>query len=386
MAANADKPGINIRNAMMRSGQLTSLDTALALLLDGLQPVAPVDIAVADAKGFVAAPMPPLEQARPARNTAIIDGWALRAVDLAGASSYAPVPLAGAPVWVETGDALPEGCDCVLDAREVEHTGPMFQALGEAIPGAGVRRVGEDFAAGAVAIAEGRCIAATDEMIARRLGLADIAVRRPRVRIIDVPSAGGNATTIGLITAQLRGGGAQIDRTVATGRDTASVAKAVAGADGDLLLTIGGTGAGLRDAAVTALAAHAKLIHGLALQPGRTAAVGRIGAMPVIAIPGAPDQALAVWWMLVLPVLDRLSGRALRRKIVKPLVRKIASQVGITDVVLLKDTESGWLPLATGDLPLGALAQADAWCAIPADSEGHATASPVAAYPLRESF
>lgn len=364
---------------------LTDLETALALLFDGLAPVAPIELSVADAIGSVAAPMPPLDRALPAHSMAVRDGWALTSIELAGASSYAPVPLAAAPMWVEAGDTLPEGCDCVLDASAVERVGPLFQVLGEAIPGAGVRRAGEDFAAGAVVIAEGRRIGVTDDMIAHKVGLQYVAVRRPRVRIIDVPAAGGNATTIGLIAAQVRAAGAQIDRTVATGRDTASVAKAIAGADCDLLITIGGTGAGRHDAAVAALATGARLRHGLALQPGRTAAVGRIGAMPVIAMPGAPDQALAVWWTLALPVLDRLSGCAPRRQIVKPLVQKIASHVGVTDVVLVKDVDAGWLPLAIGDLPLSALSRADAWLAVPSGSEGHATGSLVGAYPLRES-
>ncbi|MEW6644817.1 MAG: molybdopterin-binding protein [Pseudomonadota bacterium] len=371
-------------HAQRQVATLTGVDAALALLLADLAPVAPIELDVSDALGSIAAAMPPLTSALPARSIAMVDGFALRAVDLAGASSYTPVALAAPPVWVEAGDTLPEDCDCVLDAGAVEQVGSLVQAVAEAIPGAGARRVGEDLPAGAHALVAGRRIGIVDEMIARRAGRAEVKVRRPRVRIIDVPAARGNATTIGLIAAQLRGAGAQLDRTVAAGRDAASVSKAIAGADCDLLITVGGTGAGRNDAAVAALAAHATLIHGLALQPGRTAAVGRIGAMPVVAVPGAPDQALAVWWTLVLRVLDRLSGRAARRALVKPLARKIASTVGVTDLVLLQDTEAGWLPLAIGDLPLRALAEADAWLAVPAHSEGFATGAPVGGYPLRE--
>lgn len=367
-----------------QAATLTDVDTALALMLAGLAPVAPIELDVADALGCVAAAMPTLPAALPARSVAMVDGFALRAIDLAGASAYTPVPLSAPPVRVEAGDALPEGCDCVLDAGAVEQAGPIMQAVAEAFPGSGVRRIGEDLPAGAHPLVEGRRIGIVDEMIARRAGRAEVMVRRPRVRIIDVPAAGGNATTVGLVAAQLRGAGAQLDRTVAAGRDAASVGKAIKGADCDLLITVGGTGAGRNDAAVAALAAHARLIHGLALQPGRTAAVGRIGAMPVVALPGAPDQALAVWWTLVLPVLDRLSGRAPRRASVKPLLRKIASGVGMTDLVLLHDAGDGWLPLATGDLPLRALVEADAWLVVPAHSEGYATGAAVGGYPLRE--
>ena len=126
---------------------LTPLDVARAALLDGLEPVMPVELALADALGCIAAEMPPLK-AMPPRDIAATDGWALRARDLVGASSYSPLPLPTAPVWVEAGDAMPEACDCVIDADLVDQTGPMFQVLAEAIPGQGVRRIGGDIAAG----------------------------------------------------------------------------------------------------------------------------------------------------------------------------------------------------------------------------------------------
>ena len=52
--------------------------------------------------------------------------------------------------------AMPEGCDCVVDADLVEQTGPMVQVLAEAIPGQGVRRAGGDIAEGSSVIAAGR--------------------------------------------------------------------------------------------------------------------------------------------------------------------------------------------------------------------------------------
>ena len=66
----------------------------------------------------------------------------------------------------------------------------------------------------------------------------------------------------------------------------------------------------------------------------------------------------------------------------RPLARKIASGVGMTDIVLLKDTEAGWLPLAIGDLPFSTLAKADAWLAVPSGNEGYAAGSLVGAYSL----
>jgi molybdopterin molybdotransferase len=363
---------------------LTPLETALAALLRGLEPLAPVALPLADALGCVAAEMPPLK-AYPPRAIAAADGWALRARDLVGASSYAPLPLARAPVWVEAGDAIPDGCDCVVDSDSLDQTGPMVQVLAEAIPGQGVRRTGGDIAAGSVVIAGGRRVRPLDLMIARAAGLERLDVRRPRLRVVNIPATSDDAITAQMILENARAAGAEIVTTEATARNATSIAAALDGGACDLLITIGGSGVGRTDAAIAALAQRGKVIvHGIALQPGRTSAVAGIGKLPVIALPGAPDQALAAWWTLVLPVLDRLSGRLPRQKITLPLARKIASSVGITEVVLLERKDATWLPLAIGEMPLKTIARADAWLTVPASSEGFAVGTPVDAYMLRD--
>ncbi len=282
-----------------------------------------------------------------------------------GASSYSPLPLATSPVWVEAGEPMPEGCDCVIDADSVDQTGPLIQALAEAIPGQGVRRAGGEIAEGSVGMACGRRVRPLDLLIARAAGVQKLNVRRPRLRIVNIPAISGDAVTAQLIAEQARAAGADVVRTEATGRDAASIARALDSGACDMLVTIGGSGVGRSDAVIAALAERGEVIaHGIALQPGRTAAVGRIGNIPVIALPGAPDQALAAWWTLALPVLDLLSGLWPRQPVTLPLARKIASSVGITEVVLLEKIEGRWMPLAVGDLSLDAIARADAWLAV----------------------
>src|SRR5258708_13052220 len=122
---------------------LTPLDAALAMLRDGLEPVAACEVPLAEALGCVAADRPPL-RAFLEGDVATVGGWAFRARDLVGASSYSPLPLAQLPVWVEAGDAMPGDCDCVVDVDLVESSGPLAQAVAEAIPGQGVRRPGEN--------------------------------------------------------------------------------------------------------------------------------------------------------------------------------------------------------------------------------------------------
>jgi molybdopterin molybdotransferase len=363
---------------------LTPLDVALAALLEHLEPVVPVELPLADALGGVAAHRPPLE-AHPSYDIAAADGWALRARDLVGASSYSPVPLAASPVWVETGDAIPEGCDCVIDSDSVDQTSPVVQVLAEAIPGQGVRRAGRDVAEGSSVIAPGRRLGPVDLLIARAAGLQKLNVRRPRLRVVNIPAASGHAATAQLIRESARAAGADVVFAEASGRDAASIAKALDTGACDLLVTVGGSGVGRTDATIAALAQRGEVIaHGIALQPGRTSAVGGIEKTPVIALSGAPDQALAAWWTLGLPVLDRLSGRERRQPVTLPLARKIASSVGITEVVLLERNEGAWMPLAVGDLSLETIARADAWLAVSGSLEGFAAGTPVDAYMLRD--
>jgi molybdopterin molybdotransferase len=366
-------------------GALTSLESALGALLDGLAPVAPSFLPLDRALGRVGAAMPPLVHAQPARDTAKADGWACRALDLAGASAYSPLPLTAVPIWVEPGDAMPEGCDCVLDADLIDCSCPMPQVFAEAVPGQGVRRTGEDMEAGRPLIIAGQRLSAADLLAARSVGVGEIAVRAPDVRVIDVAAPAGETFTAHFVAESARACGATVSDIESVARNAKSVAEALESAAGDLILLIGGTGAGRADATAEALAARGALIaHNIALQPGRTVAIGRLDAVPIIALPGAPDQAFAAILALVQPVIDRLSGRSARRDTVLPLARKISSTVGLADIVLLKQEQDRWAPLAIGDFSLEAMRSADAWLAVPGGSEGYAAGTPVRAFLLHD--
>jgi molybdopterin molybdotransferase len=338
---------------------LTPIDMALAALRRDVRLVA-LD-ARGDGARRAAIEMPELKS-WPPHDIAASDGWALRASDLVGASSYTPLPLARSPVWVEAGDRIPDGCDCVLDEDSVDMSGPMSQALSEAIPGQGVRRRG-----GAIADASRIADAWRPGEFAHRL----------RLRVVNV--SGGDIAAK-LIANSLREAGIDVVLIETKKRDAASIGKQLDASDCDLLIVVGGSGVGRTDATVIALAERGKVIaHGLAVQPGRTAAVGRVGQTPVVVMPGAPDQALAAWWTIVLPVLDGLSGRQ-RGTLSLPLARKIASSVGLAEIVLLERRDDAWTPLAIGDLPLETVARADAWLLVPGGSEGYAAGTPAAAY------
>ena len=219
-----------------------------------------------------------------------------------------------------------------------------------------------------------------DLLIARAAGLERLNVRRPRLRIVNVP---GGSVTAELIAESARATSTETVSSTAAGRDAGSIAAALDDGACDLLLVVGGSGVGRTDAAVTALAARGEVrAYGIALQPGRTSAVGRLGKTPVVVLPGAPDQALAAWWTLALPAVDRLSGRRPRKTVNLPLARKIASSVGIAEIVLLERKQDMWSTLAVGELSLEAIARAEAWLVVSGGSEGFAAGSPVDAYML----
>src|SRR6185503_14648854 len=154
----------------------------------------------------IAAEMPPLE-ALPPRDIAAVDGYAFRARDLVGASSYSPLPLPTPPIWVEAGEPIPDGCDCVLDSDSVDGSGPMPQVLAEAIPGQGLRRAGGDIAAGSLVAEAGRRALPRDFLMARAAGIARLKVRRPRLGVVNVP---GGAVTADLIAESARAAGADV--------------------------------------------------------------------------------------------------------------------------------------------------------------------------------
>src|SRR5260221_7173982 len=169
---------------------LTPLDVALTALLRTLGPALVREQPPSDAKETVIA----IDELKawPPFDMAAADGWALRAADLIGASSYTPVPLTQAPVWAEAGDCIPAGCDCIVDEDAVDQTGPVAQALGDAIPGQGIRRRGGEIADASRIV---------DAWRPSRLMRSE---RRPRLRVVNIP---GGDITAKLIAKSLHGTG-----------------------------------------------------------------------------------------------------------------------------------------------------------------------------------
>jgi molybdopterin molybdotransferase len=320
----------------------------------------------------------------PAQAIALRDGWAVAAGDVVGASSYSPVVVTAQPPWVEVGQAMPAGTDAVLPPDAVTAQDGFAEIVAEIAPGEGIRRAGEDAPSGATLREVGERVRSSDIAVALAAGIERIVVHEARVRILSLAGPAALDASGELVARFVAAAGAAAERVGVPSRDIEAIAGALSGAGPDLILLVGGTGLGHEDHAAEALAASGSLIaHGIALRPGETCGCGVVGTTPVILVPGRLQGALAAALTLALPCLDHLMRAAPRLPPLSgPLTRKVSSAVGMTEIVLLRRTGEGLEPLAAGDLTLAAIAGADAWLAVPPESEGFAVGETVAAFLL----
>ena len=129
-------------------------------------------------------------------------------------------------------------------------------------------------------------------------------------------------------------------------------------------------------------------MHGIALTPGETAALGFVEKCPVLLLPGRLDAALAVWLTVGRRLLQRLAGGNTAKEHEPAerltLSRKVVSTVALAEVIPMRrlaDAADKVEPLASKYLPFSAIARADGWILVPADSEGYSAGALVSVSP-----
>jgi molybdopterin biosynthesis enzyme len=350
------------------------LAEALSRLLAGIAPVEPRRVSLRAAEGKVLAMPLQAPAPVPTRPVALRDGWAVAAEEVVGASPYSPAFLVQAPAWVATGDELPRGADCVLPPAAVAEAAGAVEVTASAAPGEGVRRAGEDAAARATLRRSGERLRALDLAAGAAAGIEMCVVREPRVRVLLF---GGRPTpSSDWLQRFAVQAGVRVEHQAFGERTRLSVIMSTPPAD--LLVMTGDMGL----AAEVLSAKGEVLAWSVALRPGEGTMGGRFGATPAIVVPPRLETALAVALTLVRPCLAHLSGEAPEAPLRARLARKVASALGLTEIALLRRAAEGFEPLACGDLTLASIAAADAWLAVPPDSEGFAAGELVEALPL----
>jgi molybdopterin biosynthesis enzyme len=354
------------------SSALMPLAQAVGALTERVAPVAPEAVPLGEALGGICANDCHATRAIPDRQTALRDGWAVRGADVIGASAYAPILAPRGLPWIEAGDELPDGTDTILPPEAIEGT----FIVADAPIGEGIRAIGAEATPGALLAATGQRITALHRLALQAAGIESIALRRPRLTLV-VAGAPERDTLSPLLAHLMAEEGATVAEVVIAGTPEA-IAHVLRTQDGDAVLVIGGTGFGRNDHAAAGLAAAGTLkAHGIALRPGETAGFGEVGGRAVLLLPGRLDAALSVFLTLGRPLIAKLSGAVPLAEISAPLLRKIASTLGLSELVYARRTRDGLLPLGSSDLPLTSLIQADAAILVGPESEGCAAGSVV---------
>ncbi|MBB5691487.1 molybdopterin molybdotransferase [Roseomonas alkaliterrae] len=321
-------------------GALMSVEEAQALIAARVPPLAGEEaVPLAAARGRVLAhdlvagtPLPPFFNAA-------VDGWAFRHADLdpaaptrlreagrvAAGQAWAAPAGPGEAIRIFTGAPMPPGTDTCVMQEDVAREGEAILVPPGLVRGANARPAGEDVAAGSVALAAGRRLGPAEIGLAAALGFARLAVRRlPRVGVFSTgdelaepgtplgaaQTYDSNRFTLLALLAGLPCTATDLGRLPDAADATAS-ALAAAAQGHDLLLTSGGVSTGEEDHVRAAIEAGGSLVFWrLAVKPGRPAAMGVIGGVPVVGLPGNPVAAVVCFLHLARPLLLRLAGAA----------------------------------------------------------------------------
>jgi putative molybdopterin biosynthesis protein len=343
-----------------------------------------------------------------------VDGFAVRADDVVGATEQRPARLRLNPevlacgisptttvevrtaTVIATGGVLPRGADAVV---MIEHTlfdddaeGSYVDVRRPVAAGSFIGFAGSDIGRGETVLRQGQLLTSREIGILAACGLSEIpVVRRPRVAIIstgDELAAPGSALAQGAIydsnhailaAAVHENGGVAIPLGIV--RDNESALAAVverAIAETDVVVLSGGTSKGAGDVSYRILSGleRAKIIvHGVALKPGKPICLAVAGGKPVVVLPGFPTSAIFTFHTFVTPLLRVMAGLPPHgRNVVRAtLPVRVTSELGRTEYVMVSLSEGGAglvaFPLSRGSGSVTAFSQADGFFAIDALAE-----------------
>jgi molybdopterin molybdotransferase len=340
----------------------------------------------------------------PGFDRSMMDGYALRADETLGGSSYnrleldivgeslpgrpfAGVVNRGQAVRIMTGAPIPAGADGVLPAERVEVSGSRLSVLDEVPPGKNIGKRGEDIAAGTKVLSAGRVLRPQDLGVLSSIGFSQVeVVREPRVRIVVTgnellaaesalePCKIMDANGPMLMALVFRDGGIPHQRGIIPD-DPAAILAAMQD-DVDVVLISGGSSVGQEDYAPSLLAKHGELaIHGIAMRPSSPAGMGTLDDKLVFLLPGNPVSCLSAYDFFAGRAIRHLGGRSKEwpypsRRL--PLSRKLVSTVGRVDYARVRIVDGRVEPISiSGASILSSTTRADGFVVVPADSEGY---------------
>jgi molybdopterin molybdotransferase len=279
----------------------------------------------------------------PRFDNSAMDGYAVRAVDVADASPDSPVSLPvvgeiaagsaaphrlspGTAMKIMTGAPMPEQADTVVPYENSDRGVSDVKIFAPSEPDQHVRHRGEDIRAGTELYRAGDLLGPRDIGVLAGIGMDKVLVRpRPRVVVI---STGTELVEPGfeldrneqifdansfLLAASVRAAGANVFRVGQVGDDGDLLKRVVTEQllRADLILTSGGISQGDYDLVKAVIPELGVCDFAqVAMQPGRPQGFGLIGAdrVPMIMLPGNPVSSFVSFEVFVRPVLRKLMG------------------------------------------------------------------------------
>ena len=325
---------------------LLPVDQAVARVVAGVAPLETETVPLAEAAGRTLAEPLTARRTQPPFPASAMDGYAVRAVDIATppatlrviAASLAGKGFAGSvgpgeAVRIFTGAPVPDGADAVLiqENTEVPEQGTVV-AKAAVAPGRNIRPAGFDFRAGDRLLDAGRVLAAREIAIAAAMGYGAVRVRRrPRIAIIStgdelVPPGSepgpdqivaSNGPGIAAFASAL---GAEPHDLGIVPDDRAALVDAVDRAialPADILVTLGGASVGDHDLVAAALSDRNMTLDfwRIAMRPGKPLIFGRIARrageadLRVLGLPGNPVSSLVCAILFLRPLVGAFLGR-----------------------------------------------------------------------------
>lgn len=276
---------------------------------------------------------------QPPAAVSAMDGYAVRAVDVA----TTPVTLkvigevaAGRPfagqigqgqaARIFTGGVMPTGSDTVVIQELTTRTGDSVTIQKPTAKNRNVRAQGIDFARDQVLLRKGRRLTDRDLMLAAAMNHSGLSVhRRPKVAVLgtgdelvppgSTPGPGEIVYSNGFaLSALAHDEGAEVhDLGIARDRveDIVAAVRRARESSADILVTTGGASVGEHDLVQRALAAEGLNLSfwRVALRPGRPMMHGRLGGMQVLGLPGNPVSSFVCAFLFLVPLIRCLAGR-----------------------------------------------------------------------------
>jgi molybdopterin molybdotransferase len=321
---------------------MISADEALKIVLGNAAPLGIERVHITGALGRMLAEEIRSPRDIPGFDNSAMDGYAVRAADIADASENNPVGLrvletvgagvmpsvrvaAGQAVRTMTGAPIADGADAIVPVERTRGTDAAVEILAPAETGAFVRPRGEDLRRGELVMAAGRALSASDLGMLASLNRSMIDVhRRPRVAIVatgdelvDVDRIPEGAQIVNSSAYALAGGiaeagGEPVMLKVARDRPEEVRSRLAEALAFDVVLSTGGVSVGQFDhvKAVLDELGMSQLFHGVAQKPGRPLKFGTIGGKPVFGLPGNPVSTMVCFYLYVRPALRLMGGRS----------------------------------------------------------------------------